>query len=369
MNETPLSSGQVVARFALIGALMLGAVVLFAFAGGWLSPHRLTQARMVDAMHAGAGGPHPGFRSAHAKGMCFNGTFESSGAAAEISKAAVFASGRVPLVGRFALASGMPFLPDALAVPRSMALRFMPADAPEWRTGMNNIPLFIVKTPEAFYEQLKASEPDPTTGKPDPAAMKDFVGRHPETAHAFEVIKAQPPQSGFADSTFNSLNAFRFVNAAGVSVPVRWGVVPMQPAVVQANSPDDDTPHTKGENHLFDDLIVHAHEQPLRWRLVVTVGEPGDSTSDSTELWPASRRHIDAGVVTVEKLSSEDDGPCTDINFDPMVLPPGIEASDDPLLSARSAVYAKSFTLRTAARKEKPPSAVSPSEVEKVVKP
>jgi catalase len=30
-----------------------------------------------------------------------------------------------------------------------------------------------------------------------------------------------------------------------------------------------------------------------------------------------------------------------------MVLPPGIEPSDDPLLSARSAVYAASYRRRT----------------------
>ena len=369
MTEIPLSTGGTLARFALIGALMLAVSVAFAYVGGWLSPARLTQSRMVEAMRAGAGVQPVGFRSAHAKGMCFSGSFESSGAAAEVSRAAVFAPGTVPVVGRFALASGMPFQVDVLTTARSMALRLMPPNAPEWRTGMNSIPVFIVDTPEAFYEQLIAAKLDPATGKPDPSAMKGFISRHPETAQAFEVIKSQPPAVGFSDSRFNGLNAFRFVNAAGVSVPVRWGVVPLQEAVVQAGSPDDDTVHTSGENHLFDDLIVQQHEKPLRWKLVVTVGEPGDSTARSTVGWPANRRQIEAGVVTVEKLSSEDTGTCTDINFDPLILPPGIEASDDPLLSARSAVYARSFNLRTAQRGAKPPSAVSPAEIDRVVKP
>jgi len=43
-----------------------------------------------------------------------------------------------------------------------------------------------------------------------------------------------------------------------------------------------------------------------------------------------------------------------------MVLPAGIEPSDDPLLSARSAAYARSFTLRAGEKDEKPPSAVTP---------
>ena len=45
-------------------------------------------------------------------------------------------------------------------------------------------------------------------------------------------------------------------------------------------------------------------------------------------------------------VAPEAKGNARDINFDPLVLPPGIEPSDDPLLSARSAVYAASFRRR-----------------------
>jgi catalase len=49
--------------------------------------------------------------------------------------------------------------------------------------------------------------------------------------------------------------------------------------------------------------------------------------------------------------------------FDPLVLPDGIAASDDPLLSARSAVYMRSFTRREGEPKSL--GAVSPAETEK----
>jgi catalase len=49
------------------------------------------------------------------------------------------------------------------------------------------------------------------------------------------------------------------------------------------------------------------------------------------------RQRVDAGTLTLDTVSSEDGpGACTDINYDALVLPPGIEASDDPILSARS---------------------------------
>jgi catalase len=62
-------------------------------------------------------------------------------------------------------------------------------------------------------------------------------------------------------------------------------------------------------------------------------------------------------------VSSEATGSCTDINYDPLVLPSGIESSDDPILSARSAVYARSFTLRAGEQREKAPSAITTRDV------
>jgi catalase len=50
----------------------------------------------------------------------------------------------------------------------------------------------------------------------------------------------------------------------------------------------------------------------------------------------------------VQRAEAEADGPCRDLNYDPTILPAGIAISDDPLLPARSAAYARSFDLRTA---------------------
>jgi catalase len=355
-QRTPLEGAAALARFALIGAVLLVVVGAFGYVGGWFSPSRLTQDRMMDAFES-TGGDHPGFRRNHAKGLCVTGWFESNGNAVALSKAAVFAAGRVPLIGRFALAGGMPAQADESATVRSMALRFLPSGGQEWRTGMNNIPVFVVNSAQGFYEQLLAFKPDPASGKPDPAAVQDFLARHPETARAMTLLRARAVSSSFADSTYNSLDAFRMVNAAGVSVPVRWAAVPVQEFVA-----DGGAQSTKaGKNYLFDDLIARIQRQPQQWHLVITVGEPGDPTDDATLPWPEGRRKVDAGVVSIDHAFSEDSssGSCTDINYDPLVLPAGIEPSDDPLLSARSSAYAASFTLRAGQKQKKPPSAVT----------
>jgi catalase len=64
--------------------------------------------------------------------------------------------------------------------------------------------------------------------------------------------------SGFGNSAFNSLNAFRFVDAAGASVPVRWSTVP-----VQSVATDNAESSVAGDkNYLFDDLIAQIAQFP-----------------------------------------------------------------------------------------------------------
>jgi catalase len=348
----PLTGIGALARLAAIGMILLGATAAFAYTGGWLSPNRLTPRRLADTFEQ-VNGPHPGFRRNHAKGVCAVGSFESNGRGMRLSKAAVFRPGRVPVIGRFALAGGQPYLADTPQAVRSMALRFALPDGEEWRTGMNDIPVFPVRTAEGFYEQLLATRPDPATGKPDPAAMKAFLARHPETVRALAAVHAQPFSSGFDNATYNSLDAFRFVDAAGRSIPVRWSMVPVQPFAAETAGQASE----QDKNYLFDDLIARVGRQPLRWHLIVTVGQPGDPTDDATVAWPEDREHVDVGTLTIDRIVGEARGACRDLNFDPLILPAGIEPSDDPLLSARSAVYSRSFTRR--AGEAKAPSAVT----------
>jgi catalase len=353
-----LRGAALILRLAVIGLVVAGIAGLFLYAGGWFSPHTLSPATMINTFEQ-VNGEHPGFRRNHAKGVCVSGYFESNGRGAALSKAVVFLPGRVPVIGRFALAGGRPYEADAAHTVRSMALLFKLPDGEEWRTGMNDIPVFVVNTARGFYEQLLASAPDPATGKPDPAKMSAFLARHPETAKAIQLIRSEPVSSGFADSTFNSLNAFRFINADGAVVPVRWSMAPAQPfEPISASNPGQ-----TGTNYLFDALISSIHAKPLQWHLIITVGQPGDSTDDATIPWPKDRQQVDAGTLTIDHVESEDTSPARDINFDPLVLPNGIAASDDPLLSARSAAYSQSFTRRESERKD--PSAVSSAETGK----
>jgi catalase len=354
-ERQPLGKAGTLARFALIGVALAAVAGTFAYFGGWFTPNELTPARLTDAFEQ-VDGTHPGFRRNHAKGVGVSGFFESNGNGARLSKAAVFQPGRVPVIGRFSLGGGQPAVADGPDAVRGLGLQFSLPNGELWRTAMINLPVFPVRTPEAFYERLILSKPDPSTGKPDPAKMQAFLARHPETVQALTVIKSQPVSSGFDNSTFHGLNAFRFINSAGDSVPVRWVLTPVQPFEAAGT-----TSTSQDKNYLFDGLISEIHRQPLQWHLIIIVGQPGDPTHDATVAWPAGREQVDVGTLTLDRVESDETSAATDINFDPLVLPEGIAPSDDPLLSTRSAVYSQSFTRRAGETKQ--PSAITPADV------
>src|ERR1700687_6151694 len=144
-----LSKAGTFARFALIGVALAAVAGTFAYLGGWLTPRELTTARFADAF-AQIDGIHPGFRRNHAKGVGVSGFFESNGQGTRLSKAVVFRTGRVPVIGRFSCGSGDPYIADAPDLVRGMGLLFWLPDGEEWRTAMVNLPLFPFSTPQGF---------------------------------------------------------------------------------------------------------------------------------------------------------------------------------------------------------------------------
>jgi len=334
---TPVARRSLLVGLGAVGAFLavdLGAV---AYANKWIAAgSALTRQTFIDGFRA-VYGSHPGFRKNHAKGVAVAGYFDANGNGSELSRAAVFRSGRVPVTGRFSLAGGNPFGADNPATARGLGLAIGFPGEQQWRTAMLNLAVFPDKSPQGFYDRLLASRAEAGRGKPDPEAMKRFNAAHPETVKATAINKTRPPTPGFADSTFSSLNTFFFVDGSNARTPVRWSFVPLQAAL----------PAGSGDNGLFDALVRQVRVEPLRWRLLLTVGQPADPTTDATLSWPDGTRQIDAGTVTLTAAETEAAGNARDVNFDPLVLPDGIEPSDDPLLSARSAVYAASYRART----------------------
>ncbi|VVN20091.1 Catalase-related peroxidase [Pseudomonas fluorescens] len=338
-TRPPLSAANLTLRLAGIALVVAAVAGAFAYVNGTLDPQRLTPKKLINVLETN-NGVHPGFRRNHSKGVCVIGYFESSGEARAYSSAQVFNEPRTPVVGRFALPAGNPYALDNSVPIRSLALRFTQANGQQWRTGMNSMPVFAVGTPEAFYQLLQAQSPDPATGKPNPAAVSAFFGSHPEAAPFLAWVKTAKPSASYVTETYNSVNAFYLVNAAGQRQAVRWSMVPVARDAAGATAPE-------GGEFLEKDLVQRIAAGPLRWQLDITLANPGDPVNDASRAWPDGRKVVNAGTLVLESTQPQLNGECRDINYDPLILPAGIEGSDDPLLAARSAGYAKSYLRRT----------------------
>src|SRR5271156_2217052 len=320
-----------------IAAVVGIAAIAFAYTAGWLSPHRLTPKKLVAGL-APPGGPALGHRRNHAKGICFTGTFEANGDGSALSTAQVFERGQYPVVGRFNLATADANAADAMVRVRGLGILITTPDGQEWRSAMINAPVFPVSTPQAFYELLTAS------ASKDPDAMKNFITAHPGFTTFLGWAKNGAWTGSYAEEPYNSLDSFLFVDGSGAKHPIRWSLVPAaQPVPI---SPDELA--KRGPDALEQEITQRVAAGPQRWSLVVTVANPDDQTADPNKAWPADRRTLNVGTLTVQQIEPERDGPCRDINFDPTVLPSGITTSDDPFPAARSAAYSRSYNSRTA---------------------
>ena len=329
-------------RWIALIALIAGVLVLaFAWLAGWLGRDRFTAQAFTDSIEA-TGPGHPGFRRAHSKGVCVGGTFQGTPEGAALSSARVFRQPQVPVLGRMSIGGADPHGADANARVRSMALQLVSDDGQQWRTAMNSFPFFAVPTAEAFLEQTRAGIPDPATGKPDPAKMNAVLEKYP-SARAFQQwAKTAPWSTSWANTVYNGVNSFRFVAEDGRSQFVRWSMRPQ--AAFEAMSAAQRA--QAGLDYLADEFAQQLARGPVRWDMWVTLAEPGDPVADPSQPWPQGRREVKIGTLTLASMQPQAEGACRDLNFDPLILPDGIEGSDDPILAARSAVYAHSFNRR-----------------------
>jgi catalase len=298
-------------------------------------------AAMVDAMQK-LGGKHPGLRPSFAKGVCGEITFTPTAEAASLSKAATFAAPSRGVV-RLAVAGSSLKASDKGRTARGMSMALDLPGGAEHHLVLSSAAVFIVNDPADFVPFLEARLPDPATGKPDPARIKAFGDAHPETLRQAAYLKDAPVPASFAHSPFFGVNTFIFEDAAGAKRPGRWivepqaGVVGLTPEQIE-KGPDD---------YLVEELRGRLAKGPVAWDVFVQLPEPGDPLLDATLQWPAERKRIKMGAFTVTAIDAAGvSGPCQPMMFDPLVLPAGVEPSDDPVLLVRSPAYAVSLSRR-----------------------
>ena len=148
--------------------------------------------------------------------------------------------------------------------------------------------------------------------------------------------------SSFARETYNGVDAFIFVDAAGKRQPFRFKIVPaagtehLSPADAAKQPPD----------FLVDELPQRLAKGPVVFQLKAQLAEPGDQTKDPSQPWPEDRRVVDLGTLTLTKAAADNAAAQKSLRYLPNRLTPGIEVSDDPLIDARVRAYLISFGRR-----------------------
>jgi len=286
-------------------------------------------------------GNHPGFRLAHAKGIVCRGTFTPAPAAADLSRAAHFRSGRIPVLVRFSDSTGVPTIPDndPNSNPKGMAIRFEPPGGRITDIVANGLNGFVVGTPADFvglFSAIVATKPDST--KPTP--LDQFLATHPATA-AY-LSQPNPTPASFATQAFFGNNAFVFVNAAGQKQTIRYQIVPL----AGAQHLDGQAAAAQSPNFLMDEIKERLAKGPVEFRLLAQIAQKTDPTSDATKVWPEDRKKVELGIIRLAAVDSTSAQTERGLVMDPTHLVDGIELSDDPLPPFRSQVYGLSFEHR-----------------------
>jgi len=149
------------------------------------------------------------------------------------------------------------------------------------------------------------------------------------------------------------VNAFVLVDGEGNRTAVRYRIVPAGYGGVETL--DEEELKGKSVTYLFDELEGRFADpnasSKVSFKLLAQIAEAGDPTDDATILWPEERQIVELGLIELDSLVEMEESAVQQkrVIFDPIPRVKGVEASDDPLLEMRAAVYLVSGRGRRAA--------------------
>ncbi len=309
-------------------------------ASGIPSDKQRTYEQLIDTLQ-GLFGKHPGFRPIHAKGVLCQGKFIPAKGASTLCRSPHFRGSGVPITVRFSDFTGIPAIPDndPNASPRGVAVRFHLSNGAFTDVVAHSYNGFPVGTAEEFLGFLRAlatSGPD----SPKPSPIEEFLGNHPRAKEFAETPKPVP--ESFATESYYAVDALRFTNGKSKSRFGRYRIVPVAPVKYL----DPAVAATRAPNYLFDELKDRIERGPIQFRLTVQLASEEDPITDASQPWPDNRPQLELGLLSITGFVVDNDSAQRTMFFDPAHLVDGIEASDDPLIRARSELYAISFQRR-----------------------
>ena len=293
----------------------------------------------VDALNK-LFGRHPGQRAAHAKGILCKGSFAATPDAARLTSAAHMQGEPVEVTVRFSNGSGDPSAPDYARDARGMATKFYLPDGSRTDIVSITLPSFFARTPRDFLKFTRAGR----SALSRAIELPLYLLTHREALGAVRAFSSAKTPASYAGLRYNSLHAFRWIDAEGGARFVRYSWLPELPDTGISGA----EARRRGPDYLQRDRRERLDGgEVLRFTLQLQLAEPGDAVDDPTRAWPAEREKVTAGTLELKELERGRETGDDVLVFDPMRTTPGIEPSDDPILAFRSRAYSVSVQERS----------------------
>lgn len=296
---------------------------------------------MVDALNR-TFGSH-GVRASHPKGVSAHGVFEPSVEAAQFSSCPIFAPGRYSAAVRFSIAGGNPRVSDKAPSARGMSLKIQGPGLERLTLVMISAPVFFAANRASFVAFLDARQPDPITGKPDPARIEESNRTHTDSEAQRRWLATTPPSASYATAPYFAVHSYLFDQADGSQRPARWLFEPVAGRVGLSADELKSLP----DDFLVDELSTRLRYGPAQWRVRAIIPEPVDPLHNPTAHWPETREMVELGLLSVTAIvAAEAAAHCEAMVYDPEELPTGIKPAGDPIFSSRSSAYSVSAQRR-----------------------
>lgn len=278
-----------------------------------------------------------GKRRNHTKGFCFNATLTPHDESIKQFTNSQLFSEELKVIGRLSHGGGSYLAADNKPGKYGMGLSITTPSDELHIMAVNTLDFFPVATPEAFAELMYAKSQGADAVN---AFKKGNVELQRFAAH---MSKKETNLTPYEGHTYNSVNSFYLVNDDGDKTAIRWAFVPSQNESIVIEA---------GQDFFFENMQHNLNDHDLVWDMVVTIANADDVIDNPAIAWEGKHKKIIAAKLNVLSLSTDEQGKCDRINFDPLILSSGFEPSADPMLQARRNAYAISFVRRLSEKKK-----------------
>ncbi|MBN2983156.1 MULTISPECIES: catalase [Cohnella] len=294
-------------------------------------------------------------RVVHARGAGAHGVFTLKNSMKRYTKAAFLQDPdtETPVFVRFSTVIHGQHSPETLRDPRGFAVKFYTTEGNYDFVG-NNLPVFFIRDAMKFPDMVHSLKPDPRNNLQHPDRYWDFMSLTPESTNMLvHLFSDEGIPANYREMRGSSVHAFKWINAYGnmVYVKLRW--VP-KAGIRNLSAEEASEIQARDFNHASRDLYeaIERGDYP-EWDLYVQILDPADIDNFDFDPLDATKDWFEdvippqlVGTMTLNRNPDNVFAETESVGFNPGVVVPGIEPSEDKLLQGRLFSYSDTQRYR-----------------------